>query len=246
MYYFASDVHLGLKNNTDTREREQLFVKWLDEVSADAKAILLVGDIFDFWYEYKRVIPKGHSRLLGKLSELTDKGIEIHHFDGNHDLWAYSYLEEECGVKLHHTAYETIELYGHRILIGHGDVIGKRSRSMRMLSGIFRNRTVQWFFNRIPHNLGIWLGNTWSRSSRNSKPLKREFRGENERLVQFAREYLLDERIDLFVFGHIHIANIYQLNNESSVAFLGEWVESPTYGVMSKEGFTLKNYPNIQ
>ena len=120
MYYFASDIHLGLAVGQTAAYRERLFIQWLDEVSVDAEAIFLVGDIFDFWYEYKRVVPKGFTRLLGKLSELTDRGVAIHFFPGNHDLWAYDYLQSECGLILHPVDYEIIELAGHHVFIGHG------------------------------------------------------------------------------------------------------------------------------
>ena len=126
MYYFASDIHLGLKVGQTHATRERLFVRWLDEVSADAEAIFLVGDVFDFWYEYRRVVPKGFTRLLGKLSELTDRGVAVHFFPGNHDLWAFDYLQTECGVVLHRADYEILALAGKRVFIGHGDVFGKR------------------------------------------------------------------------------------------------------------------------
>ena len=133
MYYFASDTHLGLRVGRTADDRERLFVRWLDEVSADAEGIFLVGDIFDFWYEYKRVVPRGFTRLLGKLSGLTDRGIPVHFFAGNHDLWAYDYLRSECGVTLHRGPFELFDLYGQKVLVGHGDVLGPRGRGGRLL-----------------------------------------------------------------------------------------------------------------
>ena len=151
MYYFASDIHLGLKVGQTHATRERLFVRWLDEVSADAEAIFLVGDVFDFWYEYRRVVPKGFTRLLGKLSELTDRGVAVHFFPGNHDLWAFDYLQTECGVVLHRADYEILALAGKRVFIGHGDVFGKRGRGGRLLSRVFRSRAIQWVFSTFVH-----------------------------------------------------------------------------------------------
>ena len=135
MYYFASDTHLGLRVGRTADDRERLFVRWLDEVSADAEGIFLVGDIFDFWYEYKRVVPRGFTRLLGKLSGLTDRGIPVLFFAGNHDLWAYDYLRSECGVTLHRGPFELFDLYGQKVLVGHGDVLGPRGRGGRCAQG---------------------------------------------------------------------------------------------------------------
>lgn len=242
MYYFASDVHLGLPGPIGPVERDKLFVRWLDHAAKDARAIFLVGDIFDFWYEYVNVIPKGHTRLLGKLSELTDRGIEIHLFAGNHDMWSFGYLEKECGVHFHREPYITTELYGKRVLIGHGDVVGRRPAAGRFLGGFFRLRAARRAFHILHPDIAMWAGNRWSRSNRSSRPVRHEFRGEEERLVEFAREYLEKEHADLFVFGHIHCAEIFVLNETSRVAFLGEWIENPTYGVMDEAGFSLKEY----
>lgn len=242
MYYFASDVHLGLPAATDPRQREKLFVRWLEEISKDARAIFLVGDIFDFWYEYVNVVPKGHTRLLGKLSELTDRGVEIHAFAGNHDMWSFGYLEKECGVRFHEEPYIITELYGKKVLIGHGDVVGKRRLSGRMLSGLFRCRFARWIFHILHPDIAMWAGNKWSRSNRGSRPVKHKFLGEEETTVKFARQFLEKEHIDLFVFGHIHCAEIFVLNENSKVAFLGEWIENPAYGVLDENGFNLKEY----
>ena len=126
MYYFASDIHLGLPAGIDPEKRERLFVQWLDQAAQDAEAIFLVGDIFDFWYEYRHVVPKGFTRTLGKFSELSDRGIPIHFFGGNHDIWTFRYLHDECGLTLHHDPYTLFELGGRRVVIGHGDVLGPR------------------------------------------------------------------------------------------------------------------------
>lgn len=241
MYYFASDTHFGL-DGAHSRQRERLFVRWLDEVSADAQAIFLVGDIFDFWYEYKRVVPKGFTRLLGKLSELTDRGVEIHFFAGNHDLWNFSYLEEECGVILHQHS-EVMELAGKRVFIAHGDLLGPRGCKDRFFSGLFRSRVAQWFFSRLVHpDAAMRFGQRWSRSSRQSKPVAVRFRGEEEGIVRFAREYLKTHDVDLFVCGHIHCAKVYGLGYGRQIAFLGEWIRSTTYGTLGPESFRIESY----
>lgn len=240
MYYFASDLHLGL--GADSAARERLFVKWLDEVGRDAEAIFLVGDIFDFWYEYRHVVPQGFTRLLGKLSELTDNGVEIHHFAGNHDMWMYGYLERECSVRLHHAAYYIFELYGKRVMIGHGDLLGEQISYDRFLSRTFSSRLLRKLFGWIHPDIALSLGLYWSRNNRHKKPVKRTFQDEEEPIVGFAMEYLKKEHIDLFVSGHTHLAEIYPLGDRSAIAFLGEWIEEPTYGVLSGEGFELKRY----
>lgn len=243
MYYFASDLHLGLSLcGADSSERERLFVKWLDEVAVDAKAIFLVGDIFDFWFEYGKVVPKGYTRLLGKLSELTDHGVEIHHFAGNHDMWSFDYLQSECGVKLHSGAYEIIELYGKQVFIGHGDILGKLPFIPWLITKVFRAWWAKKLFYIFHPDISYRFAQGWSGSSRKAKPIKHTFRGEEDCIVKFAREFLKTQNVDLFVCGHIHCAEILELNNSSSIAFLGEWIESPTYGVLSESGFELRKY----
>lgn len=242
MYYFASDVHLGLSVGSDPAERERLFVRWLSEVASDAEAIFLVGDIFDFWYEYRRVVPKGFTRLLGKLSELSDRGIPIHLFAGNHDMWAFRYLHDECGVTLHPGPYEIFELYGRKVLIGHGDVLGPRPFAQRLLSRVFRSRWIQALYYLIHPDLTTAFGQGWSHNNRTSRPIAHSFRGEEEPIVKFARAMLQRQPIDLFVCGHIHCTEYYPLGPHSAIAFLGEWIESPVYGVLTPDGFQLKSY----
>lgn len=246
MYYFASDIHLGPATVNDSRQRELLFVNWLDEVSADARAIFIVGDMFDFWYEYRRVVPKGFTRLLGKLSSLTDSGVEIHFFPGNHDMWAYDYLKEECGVNVHHYSL-AVSLYGKMFYITHGDdVAAKRSGFLtHMMNAIFRSPTARWFFSRFVHpDVAMKIGHVWSNGSRKSKSVSHFFLAENEPMVRFAREYSAAHNIDYFVFGHNHCAEIYPLDNTSTAVFLGEWIERPTYAVLSPSGvISLHLYP---
>lgn len=239
MYYFASDMHLGLGSKETVREREGRLVKWLNDVCEDASAIYIMGDMFDFWYEFKRVVPKGFTRLLGTLSSLTDKGVEIHFFPGNHDMWAFDYLREECGVILHHAA-EIHVLNGKRIFMAHGDnIYVKPPAGVRVLNCFFRSGTARWMFSHLLHpDAGLRLGNAWSRHSRKSKSVAHIFLKEEEPMVRYARKYAgeSEEHIDYFIFGHNHIAEIYPIVNNTKVVFLGEWIERPTYAVLDEQG----------
>lgn len=246
MYYFVSDIHLGLGTPEESAARERLFIRWINEVSADAEAIFIVGDLFDFWYEYRRVVPKGFTRLLGTLSALTDRGAKIHFFPGNHDLWSYDYLYEECGVIIHNTPLE-IELNGKKTFITHGDDITAQEKGFltRMMNSIFRNRGARWAFSHFVHpDVAMLFGLNWSSSSRKSKAVAHRFLAEEEPMVRFARRYASHNPINYFVFGHNHCAQIHPLNKETSAVFLGEWIENPTYATLSCDGnITLLRYP---
>ena len=247
MYYFASDIHLGLPAGIDPEKRERLFVQWLDQAAQDAEAIFLVGDIFDFWYEYRHVVPKGFTRTLGKFSELSDRGIPIHFFGGNHDIWTFRYLHDECGLTLHHDPYTLFELDGRRVVIGHGDVLGPRPRGQRILSAVFRNQLLRTLFSALHPYWAISLGHGWSQSNRASRPVSHKFRGEP--IVRFAHHYQQEHSsapADLFVCGHIHCAELYPLQEGGTIAFLGEWIEHPTFGTLGPEGFRLQRYPNSE
>lgn len=244
MYYFASDMHLGLEYHTPSHERERMLVRWLDEVSADAKGIFLVGDVFDFWFEYKRVVPRGFTRLLGKLSELTDRGIPIHFFHGNHDMWAYDYLHTECGVTIHPRP-EVLELAGKRLFVAHGDNLYiKKPFPVKVMQGAFRSRFWRWVFGSLLHpNFTMRFGHWWSEKSRKSKHLAHRFGGENEYLVQYARQYEKCIDVDYFVFGHLHVAADYPLDDSHRVILLGEWIVKPTYAILHNNGdMELKQY----
>lgn len=247
MYYFASDMHLGLGSREESLARERLLIAWLERVSADAKAIFLVGDVFDFWYEYRRVVPKGFTRLLGALAGLTDRGVEIHFFPGNHDMWVGDYLEKECGLIVHQRA-EVFDLYGKKVYVGHGDDVTARRSGFwtRMMNGMFRSRAVRWIFSHFVHpNSAVRFGQRWSSHSRKSKEIKHTFMGEGDPMVQFAREYSAGHDVDLFMFGHNHCAEIYSLNKRSTVVFLGEWIESPVYAALSPDGKISLNNVNL-
>ena len=248
MYYFASDMHLGLSGCGDPRDRERLLVRWLEEVSNDAEAIFLVGDVFDFWFEYKRVVPKGFTRLLGKFSELTDRGVKIYFFSGNHDMWAYDYLQTECGVEVCHEP-RLMELSGKQVFIAHGDNMyihapfGERVMSMVFHSPFIRRMFAAWVHPNCAMRFGQW----WSSKSRKSKEIAHPFGGEEEFLVRYARKYLEEHSVDYFVFGHIHCAEDYELGDGVHALFLGEWLERPAYAVLNAEGqMSLRFYPDSE
>ncbi len=238
MYYFASDTHLGYGDPQESLRRERDFVKWLDGVSQDAEAIFLVGDIFDFWYEYKRVVPKGFTRVLGKLSELTDRGIAIYFFTGNHDMWQRDYFAKECGMTVH-LGGETFDLCGKRVLVAHGDEIyAARLRGAGFINAIFRCRAARWLFSTFVHpDVALRWGQGWSSRSRKSKAIAAEFRGEEDFMVQYARKVLSSQDVDYFVFGHNHCAENYDLGGGHRALFLGEWINgTPVYASLDSEG----------
>lgn len=239
MYYFASDMHLGSGAHHNPCERERAVVEWLDRVAPTAKAIFLVGDVFDFWFEYKRVVPQGFTRLLGKLSELTDQGVEIHLFVGNHDMWQHDYLERECGVKLHFER-EVVELNGKRVSICHGDDIYARYLGgwTRIMNDIFRSRTARWLFSHLVHpDFAMRFGLGWSKGSRKSKEVAMPFLGKEDPLVKEAEKLNREgESIDYFIFGHNHCAETVALASGGEAIFLGHWFGKEPYAVMDENG----------
>lgn len=244
MYYFASDIHLGLDGATSSVQREKLLISWLDDVAADADAIYLMGDVFDFWFEYKRVIPRGFTRLLGKLSQLTDKGVKIHLFTGNHDMWAYDYLHQECGVELHH-APEVVTLGSKRVFLAHGDnMYVRKTRMVKFMNWCFHNNFLRWLFPRLVHpDLAMRFGLWWSQKSRHAKNISHSFGGEQEPLIEYVRDWSRSNSADYFIFGHIHCAEDFDLGNGCRAIFLGEWIQNPTYAVMNNQGeIKLKKY----
>ena len=242
--YFASDFHLGAPNYEESLKREKRIISWLDEIKIDAKEIYLVGDIFDFWFEYKNVIPKGFVRLQGKIAELTDSGISINIFTGNHDMWIFDYLPIELGITLYR---ENIvkEYNGKKFLIGHGDGLGPGDIKYKMLKAVFGSKICQWAFARIHPNLGIGIANLWSKNSRKTSVNYGEvFHGEeNEHLVLFCKDYIKkDPSIDYFIFGHRHLPLEINIGEKSKYINLGEWIKHNTYAVFDEEKLELKEY----
>ena len=237
MYYFASDVHLGAGDELTSRRTEQRFVAWLDMVAKDAEEIFLVGDIFDFWFEYNYVIPKGFVRALGKLAELADKGVKITFITGNHDMWAKDYLERECGIKTFFTP-QTVELAGKRLFVAHGDNMNiKKQPVLRLMNATFRSRIARVLFSWLVHpDLALKFGKWWSGKSRKSHSMETLTEKSLGFLIDYARGYKAENpTTDYIIFGHMHYP--YDLSQEQlRVLFLGCWEGDATYAALDSEG----------
>lgn len=238
-YYFLSDAHIGTQIVKDTKAHEKRLVAWLDMVKNDATEIFLVGDIFDFWFEYKSCIPKGCSRLLGKLAEIADSGVPIHFFIGNHDLWTFGYLEQEIGLIVHKKPL-VIDLLGSRFFISHGDGLNDKSKVFRITRKLFHSRLMQHLFGAIHPNIGIKVARNMSNGNR-QKHAYTPFKGENkEPLVEFAKNYTAP--IDYFVFGHRHIVLNMNIASGSRVVILGDFYEEFSYAVFDENGLSIENF----
>lgn len=239
--YFASDIHLGLfpKEKSDIREKH--FVQWLDEKKNDAAAFFLVGDIFDFWYEYRKVVPRGFVRFLGKIAEITDSGIPVHFFAGNHDIWVNDYLVKEAGVIMHMDPFITV-INGKTFYIAHGDGLGPGDYSYKVLRKIFTSKIMQFLFSKIHPNIAFDFGHWWSKQSRYSKGLFEEFLGtDKEYLILYAKEILSKRPIDYFIFGHRHIPMEIDIVN-SRLINLGEWISGYTFASFDGKDLELSSY----
>lgn len=231
--YFASDFHLGAKGLLSSNEREQKIVRWLDHIKEDATHIYLVGDVFDFWFEYKRAIPKGYTRLLGKLAELRDNGIPITFFIGNHDMWMFNYFEDELDIPILRKPI-SIDISGKKFFIGHGDGLGPGDYGYKFIKKVFANPVCQWLFARIHPNLGIGIANYWSKKSRSSQDHEyvNRWLEKDEWLAQFANQQLDETYYDYFIFGHRHLPiDLTLKNGKSRYINLGEWLSQYSYAV---------------
>lgn len=241
--YFLSDFHLGSPTPEASLEREKRIVRFLDSIKNIAAQIFIVGDMFDFWFEYNHVVPRGYVRLLGKLAELTDAGIKIHFFVGNHDMWMRTYFQKELNISLYFNPTQ-FEFNGKKFLIGHGDGQGPGDHGYKFLKKIFRNPVCQWMFGIIPPAIGLGLANYFSAQSRKVASKKPEpFLGaEGEYLIIYSNEILLKEHIDYFIFGHRHLPVDFALNKNSNYINLGEWISYDSYAVFDGEKTTLKYF----
>lgn len=234
---------MGAPDYESSLLREKKVVSFLDSIKKDAKEIFIVGDVFDFWYEYKNAVPKGYVRLLGKLAELTDLGIQIHFFVGNHDMWMSGYFEKELNIPVYYEPRK-FERFGKKIFIGHGDGLGPGDEGYKLLKKIFRNPICHWLFGFLHPTIGIGIANYFSRKSRKKTGNSDEFfLGEdNEWLIIYSKEILQNEHYDFFVFGHRHLPLIIQLNNNSKYINLGDWIRNFTYAVFDGNTFELKKW----
>lgn len=249
--YFASDFHLGAPNHADSLRRERKIVAWLDSIKTDAQAVFLVGDLFDFWFEYRRVVPRGFVRLLGKLAELSDAGVQIFIFRGNHDMWMTNYFEQELGVSVHRNPVECRVRCGAETVnfhIVHGDGLGPGDYFYKVLRRVFENGLARWCFgNLLPADVAMWLAHAWARNSWQSheQQAKPVFWGEQkEWLLLYAKEIESQHHHDYYVFGHRHIELDHAVSAESRIFILGDWITLWTYGVYDGAQMQLKNYIN--
>jgi UDP-2,3-diacylglucosamine hydrolase len=247
--YFSSDHHLGVPSPSESREREKSIVRWLEKIENDAQVIFLVGDIFDFWFEYGHVVPKGFVRLLGKLAELSDRGVELIFFTGNHDMWMFGYLTDELNARVYRmpVVFDIADPEGNltTMLVGHGDGLGPGDFVYKVLKRIFANSFFQMLFRLVHPDVGMWIATNWSKNSRiaNVKKGEERFMGEDkEWLLIFCREIEAKTHHDFYVFGHRHLPLDLTVAGNSRYINLGEWVTQGTYAVFDGKTMSLTEF----
>ncbi len=246
--YFASDFHFGIPSRAESLARERRVVQWLQRCAEDAEKIYLAGDLFDVWFEWRGVVPKGYVRFLGALAELSDAGISIEVFTGNHDLWMRGYFEEELGIPVHHAPIERT-LSGKRFFIGHGDGLGPGDRGYKALKRVLRNPASQWLYRRLHPDTAVRLAEYFSRKGPKHEGIGEEetFLGpEREYLVQFCLQKLETDPVDFFVFGHRHLPLEYSLPGGALYVNLGDWIRYDSYAVFNGESLRLERAGNSQ
>ncbi len=245
--FFASDFHLGAPNADKSRRRELDIIDWLEQIRPEAAAIVLVGDIFDFWYEYRHVIPKGFVRFQGKLAELSDAGIPIAFFTGNHDMWMQRYFWEELGIPVYRQP-QSLHIANQKLYIGHGDGLGPGDYTYKLLKRVFENRLARWLFSRLVHpDWGVGLALFWSRSSRarNQKKGEEQFMGEKEWLWQYCRSLEQTNPHDWYIFGHRHLPLDLPVGTQSRYINLGEWLHHYTYASYDGQQVHLQTFEPV-
>ncbi|MBS7785991.1 UDP-2,3-diacylglucosamine diphosphatase [Flavobacterium sp. CYK-55] len=245
--YFASDQHFGAPTRALSLPREQKFLRWLDEIKQDAAVLFLVGDLFDFWFEYQTVVPKGFVRILGKLAEMRDSGIEIYFFVGNHDLWMDDYFEQELGIPVYRDNRE-FKFNSKRFLIGHGDGKGPGDKGYKRMKKVFTHPVSKWLYRWLHPDIGVKLAQYLSvKNKLISGEADVTFLGEeNEWLIQYAKRKLQDEHYDYLVFGHRHLPMQINVSEHAQYINLGDWIGYFTYGVFDGEQFELKKFESIE
>ncbi len=240
--YFASDFHLGLETQTPARERELRIVQWLQTIRPTTEALFLLGDIFDFWWEYKRVVPRGFVRFLAALADFTDQGIPVHIFTGNHDVWMSNYLETEIGATIHHHATH-FHLYNQDFYLCHGDGLGKCSLPLRLMRSMFHSRCLQYLFAKFVHpNAAIRFGQAWSHHNRYAKDFRHSFRGDDEPVARFASNHYKITNIPYYIMGHLHIATMHTLPPAGLLLLLGDWITQNTYATLDSSTLSLLQF----
>lgn len=230
--YFLSDFHLGAPDADSSLEREKRICRFLDKAKQDAAVIFIVGDLFDFWFEYSTVVPRGYVRILGKLAELTDSGIDIHFFVGNHDMWMRNYFQTELNIPVYFEPKEFV-FNNKKFLVGHGDGLGPGDKGYKMMKKVFRNPVCQWLFGVLPPHMGIGMANYFSRKSRaTTGQVDEVFLGEEkEWLIIYCKDVLKQKQFDYFIFGHRHLPIDFELPGGSRYINLGEWIKYDSYAV---------------
>ncbi len=241
--YFASDQHFGVPDLQQSRIREEKFIRWLDIIKKDAQILFLMGDLFDFWHEWKYVVPKGYIRVLGKIAELKDSGIDIYFFVGNHDLWMKNYFEEELGIPVYFEK-RYYDINDKKFLLAHGDGLGPGDKGYKRMKKIFTNPFAQWAFRWLHPDIAMKIANYMSQKNKLiSGDEDKEFLGEDkEFLIQYSKEKLKTEDIDYFVFGHRHLPLIFDLERGAKYINLGDWIVYFTYGVYDGQSFDVKKF----
>ncbi|MFM2362063.1 MAG: hypothetical protein RLZZ316_965 [Bacteroidota bacterium] len=241
--YFLSDFHLGAPNAAASLEREKKIVRFLDKAQQDAAVIFIVGDLFDFWYEYRTVVPKGYTRILGKLASITDSGIPIHFFVGNHDMWMKDYFQQELNIPVYFEP-KAFAFNDKKILVGHGDGLGPGDHGYKFIKKIFRNPVCQWLFGILPPAVGVGLANYLSRRSRSmTGQTDAVFLGEEkEWLITYCKEVLKQQQYDYFIFGHRHLPIDFALTQNSRYINLGDWIRYDSYAVFNGQQLELCYY----
>jgi len=241
--YFASDQHFGIPDFESSKLREKKFMSWLDEIKSDARAIFLLGDLFDFWFEYKTVVPRGFVRVLGKIAELRDSGIPVYFFVGNHDLWMRDYFEKELGIPIYHCPKE-FEFDGKSFLIGHGDGLGPGDKGYKRMKKVFSHPVSKWFYRWLHPDIGVKLAQYLSTQNKlisGEEDIK--FLGEeNEWLAQYAKRKLEQKHYDYFLFGHRHMPMEIKVGENSTYINTGDWISHFTYAVFDGNEISLKTY----
>ena len=233
--YFVSDVHLGLQVG-DPAERESRFVAFLRSLPEETESLYLLGDVWDFWYEYRDVVPKGYIRVFSALQDLMDRGVSVYFFQGNHDVWTYSYFEE-LGMKKLSQPY-CVEIAGKTFCLGHGDGLGPVPFGYRFLRGLFHNRLAQFLFSLLHPWIAFRFGNGWSKGNRLSHDKEYVFRGEDEPLYKFAESFSRENKVDYFVFGHYHESVDLELSSGSRLLILEDWITSSPFICFDGETIT--------
>lgn len=239
--YFVSDLHLGAMALNNNKERELLFVDWLESIRADVSMLIILGDYFDFWFEYRKVVPKGFVRSLGALASICDSGIPVHFFTGNHDIWAFDYLSKEIGMVVHRENV-TMELHGKKFFLSHGDDLGKKDFGYQLIKNFFHHPLAQWAFAKIHPDLSFRLAHYWSKKSRLSYKNGdiRVKNIESEEQYLFAKSVEAEEHFDYYVFGHRHIIVNEQLAQNSRLIILGDWIRKFSYGTFDGTEFKIE------